>query len=69
MKTKEQKTIIFTPESIDYIGSQMQKQIEKHCVDGWYVHQVIPTHYQEYQGGCLRLHSSVIILHRDNFND
>lgn len=62
----EQKVIFFTPESIDNIGSQMKTQIEKHCIDGWYVHQVVPTHYQEYQGGCLRFHSSVIILHKSS---
>ena len=60
----EQKIIFFAKDSIDYIGGQMKEVIEKACVGGWYVHQVVPTHYEEFKGGCLRIDASMIILHK-----
>lgn len=60
----EQKIIFFAKESNDLIGSQLKDQIEKHCIDGWYVHQILPTHQQEYQGGNLRLEAAIIILNK-----
>ena len=60
----EQKVLFFKKDDIDYIGSQLKDLIEKHCVDGWYVHQIQPTHQEEHNRGNLRLHAAVIILHR-----
>lgn len=60
----EQKVIFFLKEHDDYIGNQLKTLIETHCIDGWYVHQIQPTHQEEYNRGNLRLRAAVIILHR-----
>ncbi len=61
----EQKIIFWKREDIDLIGSQLKEQIEKHCVDGFVVHQIQPTHWTEYCGGCQRLSAAVIVLQRE----
>jgi hypothetical protein len=60
----EQKVIFFKKDGIDLIGGQVKAQIEKHCIEGWFVHQIQPTHFQEYGGGILRLEAAIIILQK-----
>ena len=59
----EQKTIIFSRASTDYIGSQLKDTIDINCIDGWYCHQIQPTYLENSPSG-ERLQSAVIILHR-----
>lgn len=62
---KEQKIVLFKMESVDFIGDQLKVLIDKYSIDGWYVHQVVPTHQQEYLSGNLRLQAAIVILQRD----
>jgi len=59
----EQKTVIFTRTSTDYIGDQLKEFIDSECNDGWYCNQIQPTYLENSSSG-ERLQQAVIILHR-----
>jgi hypothetical protein len=64
----ETKILTWSYDSIDLIGGQIKDYIESKCIDGWYCHQIQPTHQEEYSRGCLRLRAAVIILMRNKTN-
>ena len=61
----EQKTIFWAEESLSCIGSQIKEQLEEHCVDGWYVHQIQPTNWIRNSQGDLILEAAIIILNKN----
>ena len=59
----EQKILNWTKEN-DYVS--LSDYLNKHSIDGWYVHQVVATEEKPTPGSGSRLLCAVIIMHRKN---